>query len=69
MTYPDPQNRGSDRPRPVGGARDTPDGLLQGVVVIPFNDVAQSRAILDRHADALAAVPVDPVPTRCGGAP
>ena len=66
---PDPQNWGTDRPRPVGHARGTPAGLLRDVVVIPFNDVARSREILYRHADALAAVLVDPVPSRCGGAP
>ena len=66
---PDPQNWGSDRPRPVGYAKGTPARLLEDVVVIPFNDVTGSRAILDRHADELAAVVVDPVPARCGGAP
>lgn len=66
---PDPQNWSTDRPRPVGYARGTPAGLLQDAVIIPFNDVAQSREILDRYADDLAAVLVDPVPSLCGGAP
>ena len=66
---PDPQNWGTDRPRPVAYARGTPAGLLQDAVIIPFNDVARSREILDRHAGTLAAVLVDPVPSRCGGAP
>ena len=66
---PDPQNWGTDRPRPVGHARGTPARLLEDVVVIPFNNAARSRAILDRHADELAAVVVDPAPARCGGAP
>ena len=66
---PDPQNWGTDRPRPVGYAKGTPAGLLQDAVIIPFNDVAGSREILDRHAGDLAAVLVDLVPARCGGTP
>ena len=66
---PDPQHWGTERPQPVGYAHGTPAGLLADVVVIPFNDVAGSRAILDRHAGELAAVLVDPVPARCGGLP
>ena len=66
---PDPQSWGTDRPRPVGYAKGTPAGLLQDAVIIPFNDVAGSREILARHAGDLAAVLVDLVPARCGGAP
>ena len=66
---PDPQNWGTESPRAVGYARGTPEGLLRDVVVIPFNDVARSRQILDRHADELAAVLIDLVPARCGGLP
>ena len=53
----------------MGYAKGTPAGLLQDAVIIPFNDVAETRAILERHADDLAAVLVDLVPSRCGGAP
>jgi glutamate-1-semialdehyde 2,1-aminomutase len=66
---PDPQNWGTDTPRAVAHGQGTPDGVLKDTVVIPFNDVAATRAILDRHAEDLAAVLVDPVPSRCGGAP
>ena len=37
-------------------------------MIIPFNDVAGSREILARHAGDLAAVLIDLVPARCGGA-
>lgn len=66
---PDPQNWGDERPRPVGYAQGAPEGMLNDVVVIPFNDVKASRRILEAHKDALAGVLVDLVPTRCGGVP
>ena len=66
---PDPQNWGTDRPRAVGYAKGTPAGLLQDAVIIPFNDVAGTRAILERHAGEIAAVLVDLAPARCGGLP
>lgn len=62
-----PQNWGSDNPAPVGFARGAPEGVLRDVVVIPFNDVENSRRILESHADSLAGVLLDPVPSRCGG--
>lgn len=64
---PNPQNWGADAPVPVGYARGEPEGLLRDVVVIPFNDVENSRRILEAHADTLAGVLLDPAPCRCGG--
>ncbi len=42
-------------------AQGTPQGVLDNVVVIPFNQPAVARRILDEHADELAAVLVDPL--------
>jgi len=44
----------------------TPQGVLDDVVVIPFNDSERAVAILKQHADELACVLVDPLPHRVG---
>jgi glutamate-1-semialdehyde 2,1-aminomutase len=63
---PSPANWGDDEPRAVAYSAGTPDAELDQVVVIPFNDVARAKRILERHAADLAAVLVDPLPTRVG---
>ena len=37
------------------------DGVLDSVVVLPFNETEAARAILERHKDQLAAVIVEPM--------
>jgi glutamate-1-semialdehyde 2,1-aminomutase len=56
-------------PRSVPVCRGTPQGVLDDVVVLPFNDPEGARAILDLHAGEVAAVLVDPLPHRVGMAP
>jgi glutamate-1-semialdehyde 2,1-aminomutase len=65
-----PSNWGSDR-QPVGVpvAHGTPTGVLNDVVVIPFNDPKGAMAILDGHRYELACVLVDPMPHRVGLSP
>jgi glutamate-1-semialdehyde 2,1-aminomutase len=55
----DPEN-----PVSVPVAHGTPSSVLDDVVVIPFNDPERAVTILDRHADELACVLVDPLPHR-----
>jgi glutamate-1-semialdehyde 2,1-aminomutase len=43
-----------------------PRGVLDDIVVIPFNDPVTAERLLLRHRDELAAVVVDPVPNRVG---
>jgi glutamate-1-semialdehyde 2,1-aminomutase len=65
-----PSNWGSDRqPAGVPVAHGTPTGVLNDVVVIPFNDPQGALAILDGHRYELACVLVDPMPHRVGLSP
>lgn len=65
-----PSNWGEpDCPNSVPVAHGTPKCVLGNVVVIPFNDPETAVAILDRHAEDLACVLVDPLPHRVGLTP
>ncbi|MBI3991726.1 MAG: aminotransferase class III-fold pyridoxal phosphate-dependent enzyme [Candidatus Lambdaproteobacteria bacterium] len=61
-----PSAWGVPDPLPVAYARGTPPGVLQGVVVLPFNDTERSRALLEAAAGELAAVVIDLLPSRLG---
>lgn len=62
-----PSNWGDpDRPNRVPVVRGTPEGVLDDVVVIPFNEPDRAVTILDRYAGRVAAVLVDPMPHRVG---
>jgi glutamate-1-semialdehyde 2,1-aminomutase len=63
----DPNNWGSaDHPASVPVASGTPKGVLNDVVVIPFDDPERAVAILDEHPGELAAVLFDLMPHRVG---
>lgn len=65
-----PENWGSpESPISTPVSHGTPASALNDVVVIPFNDVERSLAILDRHASDLACILIDPMPHRVGLAP
>ncbi len=62
-----PNNWGrADRPASTPVSHGTPKSALDDVVVIPFNDAAQSIEILEKHVDSLACVLLDLVPHRIG---
>lgn len=62
-----PSNWGSlDEPNKVPLVHGTPQGVLDDVIVFPFNDVKRTLAILDDHAGEIACVIVDPVPHKVG---
>lgn len=64
---PTPEAGGDPRsPRPVLYSPGASPGILDDVVVMPFNDLDATEAILEREKDSLAAVIVDPVPNRAG---
>jgi glutamate-1-semialdehyde 2,1-aminomutase len=62
-----PDNWGDQiRPASVAASRGTPSGVLNDVVVLPFNDTAASERILREHRQRLAAILIDPMPNRAG---
>jgi len=62
-----PANWGSiDSPNSVPLSHGTPQGVLDDMIIFPFNDIERTLAILDRQADKIAAVLIDPVPHRVG---
>ncbi|WP_225027908.1 aspartate aminotransferase family protein [Xinfangfangia pollutisoli] len=58
-----------DNPVSVPTARGTPQGVLDDVVVIPFNNTPVAEAILRAKGNSLAAVLVDVMPNRAGLVP
>jgi glutamate-1-semialdehyde 2,1-aminomutase len=62
-----PHNWGSlESPNSVPLAHGTPRSVLEDVIIFPFNDIERTLAILNRQADKIAAVLIDPVPHRVG---
>jgi glutamate-1-semialdehyde 2,1-aminomutase len=62
-----PSNWGDiDNPNSVPLAFGTPKGVLDNVVIFPYNDIERTIAILDKHAEEIASVLIDPVPHRVG---
>jgi glutamate-1-semialdehyde 2,1-aminomutase len=47
----------------------TPQGVLDNVVVIPYNDIPAMERLLEQHKSELAAVLIDPMPMRAGLVP
>ncbi|MCF7808235.1 MAG: aminotransferase class III-fold pyridoxal phosphate-dependent enzyme [Candidatus Marinimicrobia bacterium] len=62
-----PENWGPiDHPNRNPLAFGTPPGVLEDVVVYPFNDIENTLNLLDENADDLACVLIDPIPHRVG---
>jgi glutamate-1-semialdehyde 2,1-aminomutase len=53
-------------PRSVTNMAATPQAVLDDTVALPFNDLPVTLALIERHADQLAAVVIDPLPSRIG---
>lgn len=56
-------------PASVAYARGTPQGVLDDVVVIPFNDSDGAVSLIRAHGSELAGILVDPMPNRAGLVP
>jgi glutamate-1-semialdehyde 2,1-aminomutase len=52
------------RPASVAPAAGTPSSVENDVIVLPFNDIDSTLALLERHRNDLAAVLIDPLPSR-----
>jgi glutamate-1-semialdehyde 2,1-aminomutase len=64
---PTPENWGPrERPAATPFAKGTPRGVLDNVLIIPFNEPEIALALLEEHAAQLAGVIVDPYPARLG---
>ncbi len=62
-----PDNWGNvEDPNPVQVVQGTPQGIMEDMVIFPFNDIERTLQILDRHKDQLACVLIDLVPHRAG---
>ena len=62
-----PSNWGDiNKPNSVPLANGTPQGVLNDVIIFPYNDIERTISILDQHADEIACVLIDPVPHRVG---
>ncbi|HEC00516.1 MAG TPA: aspartate aminotransferase family protein [Sphingomonadales bacterium] len=67
---PTPENWGGpDHPNAVPLAQGTPSGVLEDMVIIPFNAPEKAIAILNEQADDIACVLIDPIPHRIGMVP
>jgi glutamate-1-semialdehyde 2,1-aminomutase len=55
-----------NKPNTIPVVDGTPQGVMDDVVIYPFNDVERTISLLDRHADDIACVIIDPVPHRIG---
>ena len=56
-------------PPSVAYARGTPQGVLDDVVTLPFNDVDGAVSLIRAHGAELACVLIDPMPNRAGLVP
>jgi glutamate-1-semialdehyde 2,1-aminomutase len=64
---PSPKQWGApEAPATVASTEGLTAGVLQDSIVLPFNDVDDTRRIIEAHAHELAAVVIDPVVSRMG---
>ncbi len=62
-----PANWGSiDKPNAVPVVEETPEGILNDMVIFPFNDIERTLELLNQNADEIACVLIDLVPHRVG---
>ncbi|MCF6294904.1 MAG: aspartate aminotransferase family protein [Flavobacteriaceae bacterium] len=62
-----PTNWGDiNKPNAVPVVQGTPQGVIDDLIIFPYNDIERTLNILDQHADEIACVLIDPVPHRIG---
>ncbi|MFN3872793.1 MAG: aspartate aminotransferase family protein [Ignavibacterium sp.] len=55
-----------DSPNSVPHVKGTPKSVLDEVIIFPYNDIERTISILNRNANQIACVIIDPVPHRVG---
>jgi len=66
-THPRPETAGPlHAPNALPSSRGLGPGALAGVMIVPFNAEAEARALIEAHAEELAAVIVEPVQGSAG---
>ncbi|WP_245261251.1 MULTISPECIES: aspartate aminotransferase family protein [unclassified Mesorhizobium] len=60
-----PTNWG-DMPTSTAYAKGTPQGVLDDVIAVPFNDIEALRAVFGTQGASIAGVLIDPMPNRAG---
>lgn len=64
---PSPKQWGeASEPATVAATEGITEGVLRDSIVLPFNDLDDTRRIIEQHAHELAAVVIDPVVSRMG---
>jgi glutamate-1-semialdehyde 2,1-aminomutase len=62
-----PSNWGDPgEPNRVPLVNGTPQGVMDNVVIFPYNDTERTLALLDKYADQIACVIIDPIAHRIG---
>lgn len=64
-----PKEKWANPPQSVGYASGVPQGLLQDVFVVPFNDPAAAEKVIRENRDRIAAVLLDAAPSYLGFTP
>ena len=65
-----PESRWEDAETPsTPTAFGTPQGVMDNVLVARYNDIADAERVITRHHAEIAAVLVDPMPSRVGNVP
>jgi glutamate-1-semialdehyde 2,1-aminomutase len=65
-----PESRWEEADTPsTATAFGTPDGVMENVLVARYNDSADATRVIERHHNEIAAVLVDPMPSRVGNVP
>jgi glutamate-1-semialdehyde 2,1-aminomutase len=63
---PSPEQWGNADPPSLPHAKGTPAGVMDSVIIIPFNKPDEAERILSRHSRDIACIVIDPMPNRVG---
>jgi glutamate-1-semialdehyde 2,1-aminomutase len=65
--FPTPEHAGPrEHPRSVPQTLGMPDGIVEQIVCVPFNDAAAMQRAFDEHDGQIAGVMIEPAMSNCG---